>query len=32
MALQTVNIGASANDGSGDPLRTAMGRVPDHCG
>jgi hypothetical protein len=24
MPLQTINIGASANDGTGDPLRTAF--------
>ena len=30
MALQTINIGASANDGSGDPLRTAMGKINDN--
>src|SRR6266403_2082989 len=30
MALQTINIGASANDGSGDPLRTAMDKVNDN--
>jgi hypothetical protein len=27
MALQTINIGASPNDGSGDPLRTAMDKI-----
>jgi hypothetical protein len=32
MALQTINIGASANDGSGDPLRTAMDKVNDNFG
>ena len=30
MALQTINIGASANDGSGDPLRTAMDKINDY--
>ena len=30
MALQTINIGASPNDGSGDPLRTAMDKVNDN--
>ena len=30
MALQTINIGASANDGSGDPLRTAMDKINDN--
>ena len=28
MALQEINIGASANDGSGDPLRTAVSHCP----
>jgi hypothetical protein len=32
MALQTINIGASANDGSGDPLRTAMDKINDNFG
>ena len=27
MPLQLINIGAAANDGSGDPLRTAFGKV-----
>src|SRR5215510_13652446 len=27
MALQEINIGASPNDGSGDPLRTAMDKI-----
>jgi hypothetical protein len=27
MVLQTINIGTSANDGTGDPLRTAMDKV-----
>jgi hypothetical protein len=27
MALQTMNIGASANDGTGDPLRTACDKI-----
>jgi hypothetical protein len=30
MALQTINIGVSPNDGSGDPLRTAMDKVNDN--
>ena len=30
MALQTINIGTSANDGTGDPLRTAMDNVNDN--
>jgi hypothetical protein len=30
MALQTINIGTVANDGSGDPLRTAMDKVNDN--
>jgi hypothetical protein len=30
MPLQTMNIGASANDGTGDPLRTAMDKVNDN--
>jgi hypothetical protein len=30
MALQEINIGASANDSSGDPLRTAMDKVNDN--
>jgi hypothetical protein len=30
MALQTINIGASPNDGSGDPLRTAMDKINDN--
>ena len=30
MALQEINIGASANDGSGDPLRTAMDKINDN--
>jgi pectate lyase-like protein len=32
MALQTINIGASPNDGSGDPLRTAMDKINDNFG
>ena len=32
MALQEINIGTSANDGSGDPLRTAMDKVNDNFG
>jgi hypothetical protein len=27
MSKQTINVGSSANDGTGDPLRTAMGKV-----
>lgn len=30
MAKQTINIGASANDGTGDPLRTAFDKVNDN--
>jgi polygalacturonase len=30
MPLQTINIGASANDGTGDPLRTAVDKVNDN--
>src|SRR6266850_7478913 len=30
MALQTINIGASPNDGAGDPLRTAFDKVNDN--
>jgi hypothetical protein len=30
MALQTINIGTSANDGTGDPLRTAFDKVNDN--
>jgi hypothetical protein len=30
MALQEINIGTSANDGTGDPLRTAMEKVNDN--
>src|SRR5262249_15516032 len=32
MALQEINIGASPNDGSGDPLRTAMTKVNENFG
>tara|TARA_B110000211_G_scaffold234932_1_gene307517 strand:+ start:2264 stop:3100 length:837 start_codon:yes stop_codon:yes gene_type:complete len=32
MAKQTINIGSSANDGSGDPLRTAFDKVNDNFG
>ena len=32
MAFQTINIGSVANDGSGDPLRTAMDKVNDNFG
>ena len=30
MAKQTINIGSSANDGQGDPLRTAMDKINDN--
>ena len=30
MAKQTINIGSSANDGTGDPLRTAFDKVNDN--
>lgn len=30
MAQQIIGIGASANDGTGDPLRTAFGKVNDN--
>ena len=30
MAKQTINIGTTANDGTGDPLRTAFGKVNDN--
>ena len=30
MAKQTINIGAAANDGTGDPLRTAMDKINDN--
>jgi hypothetical protein len=30
MAKQTINIGASANDGSGDPLRVAFDKINDN--
>jgi len=30
MALQTVNIGSAPNDGTGDPARTAFGKVNDN--
>jgi hypothetical protein len=30
MPLQTINTGASANDGTGDPLRTAFDKVNDN--
>jgi len=32
MAKQTINIGSSANPGSGDPLRTAFDKVNDNFG
>ena len=30
MAKQTINIGSSANDGTGDPLRTAFDKINDN--
>lgn len=30
MAKQTINIGTSANDGTGDPLRTAFDKINDN--
>ena len=30
MAQQSINIGAAANDGSGDPLRTAFDKINDN--
>ena len=30
MAKQTINIGSSANDGTGDPLRSAMDKTNDN--
>ena len=30
MAKQTINLGSSANDGTGDPLRTAFDKVNDN--
>ena len=30
MARQTINIGSSANDGTGDPLRTAFDKINDN--
>lgn len=30
MALQAINIGSTANDGTGDPLRTAFDKVNDN--
>ena len=30
MAIQTVNIGAIVNDGTGDPLRTAYSKLNDN--
>ena len=32
MAKQTINLGSSANDGTGDPLRTAFDKVNDNFG
>ena len=30
MARQTINIGTNANDGTGDPLRTAFDKINDN--
>ena len=30
MARQTINIGTTANDGTGDPLRTAFDKINDN--
>ncbi len=30
MAIQLIDIGAAANDGQGDPLRTAFGKCNDN--
>jgi len=30
MAQQTINVGSSANDGTGDPLRTAFNKINDN--
>ena len=30
MAKQAINIGSTANDGTGDPLRTAFDKVNDN--
>ena len=30
MAKQTINIGSAANDGTGDPLRTAFDKINDN--
>ena len=30
MAQQSINIGSSANDGTGDPLRTAFDKINDN--
>ena len=30
MAIQTINIGSSANKGDGDPLRTAFKKINDN--
>jgi len=32
MAKQTINIGSAANDGTGDPLRTAFSKANDNFG
>ena len=31
MAQQVINIGAAANDGTGDPLRTCFDKINDNC-
>ena len=30
MTIQSINIGTAANDGTGDPLRTAFGKINDN--
>ncbi len=30
MSQQTINIGSAANDGTGDPLRTAFDKINDN--
>ena len=30
MAQQSINIGSAANDGTGDPLRTAFDKINDN--
>jgi len=32
MTIQTINIGSSANDGTGDQLRTAFDKINDNFG